>query len=126
MRPHIAIAALAALVASASCSGTGQNTVDIFTVRNGAVTLTAEVPEGTATDITSVEFRVDGGPISTDAEGPEWSVQFDTTKVPDGVHYITAVGNPGGDEVVLLENSIIVRNNAAGGAANGTQPAAGQ
>jgi hypothetical protein len=125
MRAPLAIATLAALIAIASCTGTGQNTVDLFTVRNGSVTLTAEVPEANAAEISSVEFRVDGTPISTDPEGPEWSVQFDTATVADGVHYITAVGNPGGNELVLLENSIIVRNNAAG-AGTGTVPAAGE
>ncbi len=123
MRLTIAIAAIAALVAIASCTGKGQNTVDIFTVRSGPVTLSAEVPEGSSTEISSVEFRVDGSPISTDAEGPDWSVTFDTTKVTDGVHYITAIGNPGGTEVVLLENSIIVRN-TGGGAAAPAAPAA--
>lgn len=123
MRVSIAIATIAALVAIASCTGKGQNTVDIFTVRNGPVTLSAEVPAGNATEISSVEFRVDGSPISTDAEGPEWTATFDTTKVQDGVHFITAIGNPGGTEVVLLENSIIVRNKTGGTAA---APAAAQ
>lgn len=125
MRVAIAIATLAALVAVASCTGKGQNTVDIFSVRSGQVTLTAEVPEGTGTDITAVEFRVDGSPISTDSEGPEWSATFDTTKVTNGVHYITAVGNPGSGEVVLLENSVIVQNGgAAAPAGGGAAPAA--
>lgn len=123
MRVSIAIATIAALVAIASCTGKGQNTVDIFTVRNGQVTLAAEVPEGSTTEISAVEFRVDGSPISTDSQGPEWTATFDTTKVADGVHYITAVGNPGGAEVVLLENSIIVRNKT-GGAAAPAAPAA--
>ena len=113
MRVSVAIAAVAVLVAIASCTGTGQNTVDIFTVNRGAIDLRAEVAPDEAALITSVEFRVDGGPIGTDSEGPDWSVQFDTTQVADGVHYITAVGNPGGDEVLLLENSIIVQNGGA-------------
>ena len=118
MRPPVilGITALSVLVAIAACQGKGQNQTDIFTVQKGTVTLAVDVPPEKAGDITSVEFSVDDKPLATDTAGPEWSVQFKTTDVPDGVHYVKAVGNPGAGDIVLLENSIMIQNGTGGAA----------
>jgi hypothetical protein len=119
MRVKLALISVALAAGAHSCAGTGQNTANIFTEQTNTITLAVEVPPDQG-DITSVEFSVDGQQIAVDSEGPEWAVQFDTTKVQNGVHYVRAIGNPGAGDVVLLENCIVVRN--GGGATGGTTP----
>lgn len=107
------VAACAALILVAGCTGTGTNSMPVFTAVGGVQKLLADVLD--RTDITSVDFLIDGGqptqillPDTNGADG--WSVDFDTTKVANGVHFVKAIGKGGAEEVELLNNSILINN----------------
>ncbi|MEB3284715.1 MAG: hypothetical protein VKN33_05470 [Candidatus Sericytochromatia bacterium] len=117
--PIVLLGAL--LLASSACTGRGINLVPPYKVQAGTITLALQLPPEQS-DITEVEFfftDANGGDVSIgkDSEGPEFAVQFDTTRVVDGINLIRAIGNPGLSQVVLLENSIFVRNGSQGTAA---------
>lgn len=122
MRVKVALTSFALALAAHSCAGVGQNTLPVFTEQKGSITLSVVVPPEQS-DVTSVAFTVDGEAVGTDTEGPDWTAQFDTTKVADGIHIVRALGNPGAGDITLLENSIVVRNTTTsptGGAVSGT------
>lgn len=112
--PLVLLGAL--LLVSSACTGTGVNRGTVYQVESGTISLGFSADQIPA-EITEVEFFFldEGGqPVSIgrDSEGPEFSVQFDTTKVNDGINLVRAVGNPG--NVTLLENSIFIANQSGG------------
>lgn len=114
MRWSLGFLALCVL-AGAACQGKGQNTVDVWTkVETGTIRLTVAVPDDVV-NVTSVQYFVDDGAVGNPSStGPDYAVDFDTTKVGNGVHEVKAVGNPGQGDVVLLRASILIKNAPAG------------
>jgi hypothetical protein len=110
---------LAALVLlAAACQGRGQNALDVYKAGDSSLVSNSTVfevnlaPEQTG--ITAVQYFLNETPIGTSTEGPKFPLTFDTRGVPNAVHNLKALGNPGQGDVELLNVSIMVRN--AGGA----------
>lgn len=122
--PLVLLGAL--LLTSSACTGSGVNTKPVYAVQGGTITLGVSA-EQISPNITEVEFFYsdpEGALVSIgkDTEGPEFSVQFDTTKVENGVNLVSARGYPG--DVDLLKNSIFVVNETAGAPAAFRLPSA--
>ncbi|MDY7076208.1 MAG: Ig-like domain-containing protein [Chloroflexota bacterium] len=61
----------------------------------GTIAVTADANDAT-TEVTQVEFFVDGGSIGVDTDGSDgWSVSWDTTGASDGNHTLSATATDG-------------------------------
>jgi hypothetical protein len=115
---------LAALVLlAAACQGRGQNTVNVYSPDSKPPSLVSSVTQFSLNlapevkgSVTTVQYFLNDNAIGTStSEG--FVLNFDTRTVPDGVHNLKALGNPGQGDVELLNVSIYVQNG------NGTTPA---
>jgi hypothetical protein len=111
---------LLAAVALVGCTGTGVNSKNVYDPISGRTKLTATVAEG-QTAPQSVTFSVDGNPLqgTVTPAGNTFSIDFDSTTLQNGVHFVKATGNDGTE---LLNASIFIQN--TGGAAPAASPAA--
>jgi len=92
-----------------ACTGRGINTAPVFTPISGTTTLSADLTN-TSQTVEGVKFLVDNVEVGMDTQGPDWSIDYDTRQIDNGVHFVKAIANPGGNEVVLLDVAILVNN----------------
>jgi hypothetical protein len=113
MRKPLGLLAVLVLLAAA-CQGRGQNTLDIYkgsdsSLISGATVFEVKVaPEQSS--VTAVQYFLNDNPIGTSTQGPNFPLTFDTRTVPNAVHNLKALGNPGQGDVELLNVSIMVQN----------------
>ena len=102
-------ALLIAVMIMAGCTGSGVNSKNVYDPINGRTKLTATVADG-QTAPQSVKFSVDGNPLTgtVTPSGSTFSIDFDSTTVANGIHFVKAVGQPDGAE--LLNASIFIQN----------------
>ena len=70
-----------------------------------------------SSDVTSVQFTVDGAPVGAKVTSPPYSVRWDTTGVTNGTHTITATAtNAAGVSAGAAPVTVTVNNVSSGGA----------
>jgi hypothetical protein len=116
------IGAAALLLALLGCAGTGVNTANVFQSQSGTIQLKVDTPD---TSISSVEFTVNDQKVGEDTNGSDgWSVDYDTTKLADGIYTVRANGTSPTGTVELLNNSLLIKNGNAAGTGASAEPSA--
>lgn len=102
-----------------ACSSTGVNTADVFTPVTGSIVLNAQTSDST---IQSVDFELNQKSIGSGTAGSGgWTLNFDSTRYPNGIYNLTATGvTAAGTSVQLLNNSLLINNATSGSGASGT------
>jgi hypothetical protein len=113
MRKPLGLLAVLVLLAAA-CQGRGQNTLDLYKASDSSLISGATVFEvNVAPDqpsVAAVQYFLNDNAIGTSTQGPNFPLTFDTRTVPNAVHNLKALGNPGQGDVELLNVSIMVQN----------------